>query len=140
MNEMVKRIDFYMNFHEGIQNSFHLLQQADLFLSGKQYTLPVGDVCVQATANVMGMNLYIYEKIGKKAVIIQQRCAFEETNKVCFYATLTNQEQIMLLTTMMLLLTVTSCQCHYLQQHQQHPQAIPLKKTLQKFPHLSLQK
>ena len=67
MNEMVKRTDFYMNFHEGIQNSFHLLQQADLFLNGKQYTLWVGDVCVQATANAMGMNLYIFEKNWKKS-------------------------------------------------------------------------
>ena len=30
------------------------------------------------------MNLYIFEKIGNKAVIIQQRCTFQETNKSLF--------------------------------------------------------
>ena len=40
-----------MNFHEELQNNFQLLQQADLWLNGKKYMIPVGDVCIAATAN-----------------------------------------------------------------------------------------
>ena len=144
MNEMIKNMNFYMNFHEELQNkSFQLLQQADLWLNGKKYTIPVGDVCIAATANGLGMNLYIFEKIGKKAVIIQHRCTFQETNKSLFLCyTHTLQTQIILLTTTMLSSTVTYHSCHYLQQHQQHLQMSPVNQKLLKYtpPNITEQK
>ena len=45
MNEMIKKTNFYMNFHEELQNNLQLLQQADLWLNGKKYMIPV-DVCI----------------------------------------------------------------------------------------------
>ena len=94
MNEMIKNIKFYMNFHEELQNNFQLLQQADLWLDGKKYMIPVGDVCNAATANGLGMNLYIFEKIGKKAVTIQQRCTFQETSLFLCYTHTPNTDHI----------------------------------------------
>ena len=44
----------------------------------------VVDVCIAGTANTLGVNLYIYEEIGKQAVIIQQLCAFQSTQKEIF--------------------------------------------------------
>ena len=34
--------------------------------------MDVVDICITATANATGYNLYIYEKLGEQAAIIQQ--------------------------------------------------------------------
>ena len=41
--------------------------------------MDIVDVCIAATVNTLGVNLYIYEEIGKQAVIIQHFCAFQST-------------------------------------------------------------
>ena len=70
MQEMVKRIDFYHEFHPNVNHS-EMLAQAELFFDKQQYTLNVVDVCVSAAANALEINLHIYQKLGKKVVIIQ---------------------------------------------------------------------
>ena len=84
MNELVERLDFYSNFHYGLQNKYQLLKEAELFLTGKAYTIDIGDVCIAAMANALCINLNIFQNIGDNAVIVQQKCAFKETNRSIF--------------------------------------------------------
>ena len=84
MNELVERLDFYSNFHHSLQNKYQSLKEAELFLNGKAYTIDVGDVCIAAMANALGINLNICQNIGDNAVIVQQKCAFKETNRSIF--------------------------------------------------------
>ena len=46
-----------------------MLKQAEEFLLGRKYILNITDVCVEATANYLCMNLYIFGNLGGKAVI-----------------------------------------------------------------------
>ena len=84
MNELVEQLDFYSNFHHALQNKYQLLKEADLFLNGKAYTIDVADVCIAAMANALCINLNIFQNIGDNAVIVQQKCAFKETNRSIF--------------------------------------------------------
>ena len=72
MNELVEWLDFYCNFHPGLQNKYQLLKEADLFLNGKACTIDVADVCIAATANALCVNLHIYQNIGNNAVIFSK--------------------------------------------------------------------
>ena len=54
------------------------------FLLCGKYISNIADVCVAATANYLCMNLYIFENLGGKAVIIQQRSAIEKATKGLF--------------------------------------------------------
>ena len=84
MNERVEWLDFYSNFHHALQHKYQLLKEADLFLNGKAYTIDVADVCIAAMANALCINLNIFQNIGDNAVIVQQKCAFKETNRSIF--------------------------------------------------------
>ena len=61
-----------------------MLKQAEEFLFCGKYILNIADVCVAATANYLHMNLYIFEHLGGKAVIIQQQSAIEKASKGLF--------------------------------------------------------
>ena len=66
MNEMKNQIDFYSNFQPNVSNPKDLIQQALLFFDKKRYTIKAVDVCIAVAANALNMNLYIYEKLGRK--------------------------------------------------------------------------
>ena len=74
-----------------------MLEQALLFFDKKRYIIKAVDVCIAAAANALNMNLYIYEKLGKKAVTIQQLPAFKETRHglfMCYQCAPEGQESI----------------------------------------------
>ena len=61
-----------------------MLKQAEEILLCGKYILNIADVCVAATANYLCMNLYIFENLGGKAVIIQQQSAIVKATKGLF--------------------------------------------------------
>ena len=71
-NEMYNHIHFYADFHPTGKHPQQLLLDAENFSENKGYTMDVVDVCIAATANATGYNLYIYEKLGDQAVIRQE--------------------------------------------------------------------
>ena len=68
---MYKHCKYYASFHEDC-SAQAMLKQAEEFLLDGKYMLNITDVCVAATANYLHMNLYIFENLGGKVVIIQQ--------------------------------------------------------------------
>ena len=83
LDHMYKKSKYYASFHED-GSARAMLKQAEEFLLHGQYILNVADVCVAANANYLWMNLYIFENLGGKAVIIQQRSAIEKSTKGLF--------------------------------------------------------
>ena len=83
LDHMYENSKYYASFHED-GSARAMLKQAEEFLLHGQYILNVADVCVAATANYLRMNLYIFENLGGKAVIIQQRSAIEKSTKGLF--------------------------------------------------------
>ena len=83
LDHMYENSKYYASFHED-GSARAMLKQAKEFLLRGQYILNVADVCVAATANYLWMNLYIFENLGGKAVIIQQRSAIEKSTKGLF--------------------------------------------------------
>ena len=71
LDHMYEHCKYYASFHED-GSAQAMLKQAEEFLLGGKYILNITDVCVAATANYLHMNLYIFENLGGKAVIIQQ--------------------------------------------------------------------
>ena len=71
LDHMYKHCKYYASFHKD-GSAQAMLKQAEEFLLGGKYTLNIADVCVAATANYLHKNLYIFENLGGKAVIIQQ--------------------------------------------------------------------
>ena len=82
LDHMCEHSKYYASFH-GDGSTQSMLKQAEFLLCGK-YILNIADVCVAATANYLHMNLYIFENLGGKAVIIQQRSAIEKVTKGLF--------------------------------------------------------
>ena len=80
LDHMYENSKYYASFHED-GSARAMLKQAEEFLLRGQYILNVADVCVAATANYLRMNLYIFENLGGKAVIIQQRSAIQKSTK-----------------------------------------------------------
>ena len=80
LDHMYENSEYYASFHED-GSARAMLKQAEEFLLHGQYILNVADVCVAATANYLQMNLYIFENMGGKTVIIQQRSAIEKSMK-----------------------------------------------------------
>ena len=83
LDHMYENSKYYASFHED-GSARAMLKQAEEFLLRGQYILNVVDVCVAATANYLRMNLYSFENLGGKAVIIQQRSAIEKSTKGLF--------------------------------------------------------
>ena len=75
--------NYYASFHRDGSTQSMLKQAGEFLLCGK-YILNIADVCGAATANYLHMNLYIFENLGGKAVIIQQRSAIEKATKGLF--------------------------------------------------------
>ena len=71
LDHMYEHSNYYVSFH-GDDSTWSMLKQAEEFLLCGKYILNIADVCVAATANYLHMNLYIFENLGGKAVIIQQ--------------------------------------------------------------------
>ena len=84
LNEMYNRMDYYAGFHPMGKTPRNVLLDAENFFKYRCYTMDIVDVCIAATANALGVHLYIYEEIGNQAVIIQQLCAFQSTQKGIF--------------------------------------------------------
>ena len=80
---MYEHSNYYASFH-GDGSTQSMLKQAEEFLLCGKYILNIADVCVAAIANYLRMNLYIFENLGGKAVIIQQRSAIEKATKGLF--------------------------------------------------------
>ena len=71
LDHMYEHSKYYASFH-GDGSTWSVLKQAEEFLLCGKYILNIADVCVATTANYLCMNLYIFENLGGKAVIIQQ--------------------------------------------------------------------
>ena len=83
LDHMYKHCKYYASFYED-GSARAMLKQAEEFLLGGKYMLNIADVCVAATANYLCMNLYIFENLGGKVVIIQQWSAIEKARKGLF--------------------------------------------------------
>ena len=82
MNELYERVNYYSNFHQGgIQK---LLKDAKKFIKKRKYRLDFVDVSIAATANVLKVNLYIFEKINNKVQIIKHKCSCVDTVKTIY--------------------------------------------------------
>ena len=84
LNEMYNCMDYYAGFHPMGKTPRNVLLDAEKNFKYRCYTMDIVDVCIAATANALGVYLYIYEEIGNQAVIIQQLCAFQSTQKGIF--------------------------------------------------------
>ena len=71
LDHMYEHFKYYASFHED-GSVWAMLKQAEEFLLAGKYILNMADVCVAATANYLRMNLYIFENLKGKAVIIKQ--------------------------------------------------------------------
>ena len=66
LNELYERVNYYSNFHQG--GSQKLLKDAKKFIKKRKYRLDVVDVCIAVTANVLKVNLCIFEKINNSKI------------------------------------------------------------------------
>ena len=80
---MYEHSKYYASFH-GDGSTCSMLKQAEEYLLCGKYIFNIADVCVAATANCLHLNLYIFENLGGKAVIIQKRSAIEKATKGLF--------------------------------------------------------
>ena len=71
--ELQENVDYYCNFHHGC-NKEKLLKEAQDFVSRGKYREDAADICVPATANAMGINLYIYQDVRGVATLIDANC------------------------------------------------------------------
>ena len=82
IKKLYERVNYYSNFHQGgIQK---LLKDAKIFIKKRKYRLDVVDVCIAATANVLKVNLYIFEKINNKVQIIKDKCSCVDADKTIY--------------------------------------------------------
>ena len=84
LNEMYNCMDYYAGFHPMGKSPRNVLLNAEKIFKYRCYTMDIVDVCIAATANALGVHLYIYEQIDNQAVIIQQLCAFQSTQNGIF--------------------------------------------------------
>ena len=68
LNEMYNHMDYYAAFHPTGKNPRKVLLDAEKIFKYTYYTMDIVDVCIAATANALGVNLYIYEQIGSQGV------------------------------------------------------------------------
>ena len=76
MDEIYLNVPQYIHFHritKGKDNTItSFIEDCQKFLFKKGYTVDATDVVIAASANALNINLYIYQEIGGKAVIVQQ--------------------------------------------------------------------
>ena len=65
MNKLYDRVNYCSNFHQG--GIWKLLKDAKKFIKKRKYRMDVEDVCIAATANVLKVNLYIFERSTTKS-------------------------------------------------------------------------
>ena len=58
---------------------------AKRFFKKKEYQLDVADVCIVVIANVLQVNLAIFEKVNREANLINHQCNTASTNKTIYY-------------------------------------------------------
>ena len=72
----------YSHFHQGSNQQF--ISDATRFFKKNEYQLDVVDVCIVAIANVLQVNLAIFEKINGEAILINHQCTTANTNKTIY--------------------------------------------------------
>ena len=81
MYEFYERLHHYSQFHQG---SNQLISDAKRFFKKKEYHLNVVDVCIVAIANVLQVNLAIFEKVNREVVLINHQCTIANTKKTIY--------------------------------------------------------
>ena len=76
MDETYINVPQYIHFHRITKGKDYtitsFIEDCQKFLFKKGYTVDATDVVIVASANALNINLYIYQEIGGKAVIVQQ--------------------------------------------------------------------
>ena len=68
LNEVVENLDFYQNYHTG--NKLKLVQDTLSYINLNKFTLDVADVVVNACANSLNINMYIFSRHGDDALLL----------------------------------------------------------------------
>ena len=68
------------------ESNYHsMMQAAEKFFTDKsEYRSDIVDVIIAAAADVLKVNLCIFQQIGTLAVIIQQKCSLEDTTNTVY--------------------------------------------------------
>ena len=68
LNEVIEDLDFYQSYHTG--NKLKLVQDIFSYTNRNQFTLDVVDVVVNACANSLGINMYIFSRNGRDVLLL----------------------------------------------------------------------
>ena len=68
LNEVIDNLDFYQNYHTG--NKLKLVQDTLAYINLNKFTLDVVDVVVNACANSLDINMYIFSRNGDDALLL----------------------------------------------------------------------
>ena len=68
LNEVIDDLEFYQSYHTG--NKLKLVQDIFSYTNRNQFTLDVVDVVVNACANSLGINMYIFSRNGSEALLL----------------------------------------------------------------------
>ena len=95
LNIMYGNIKYYVQYHPipdkepsestTESNYWSMMNDAEKFFNEKsQYISDIVDVIIATAADVLKVNLCIFQKIGNLAVIIQQKCSLEDTRNTVY--------------------------------------------------------
>ena len=68
LNEVIDNLDLYQNYHTG--NKLKLVQDTLAYMNLNKFTLDVVDVVVNACANSLDINMYIFSRNGDDALLL----------------------------------------------------------------------
>ena len=68
MSKVIEDLDFYQSYHTG--NKLKLVQDIFSYTNRNQFTLDVVDVVVNACANSLGINMYIFSRNGRDVLLL----------------------------------------------------------------------
>ena len=68
LNEVINNLDFYQNYHTG--NKLKLVQDTLAYMNLNKFILDVVDVVVNACANSLDINMYIFSRNGDDALLL----------------------------------------------------------------------
>ena len=68
LNEVIDNLDLYQNYHTG--NKLKLVQDTLAYINLNKFTLDVVDVVVNACANSLNINMYIFSRHGDDALLL----------------------------------------------------------------------